>query len=69
MVAFHLEPQTSLELRLIGHTILLQVMEDQMQGAGILRLSHLRTGGANLLVDVDAKFDGDISRTRSNNRI
>jgi len=59
VVAFHLTPQTSLRIE-ANRTYDIGAGEDGSNTGGWYpAVEPLRTGGTNLLVDVEAKFDGD----------
>ena len=60
MVAFHLIPQTALRIEANRTYDIAAGEGGGGSGSWYPAVEPLRTGGANLLVDVDAKFDGDM---------
>ena len=59
MVAFHLEPQTSLRIEANRTYDIVAGDGGSNAGGWYPAVEPLRTGGTNLLVDVSAKFDGE----------
>ena len=60
MVAFHLIPQTALRIEANRTYDIVAGEGGGGSGSWYPAVEPLRTGGTNLLVDVDAKFDGDM---------
>jgi hypothetical protein len=60
MVAFHIIPQTALRIEANRTYDIVAGEGGGGSGSWYPAVEPLRTGGTNLLVDVDAKFDGDM---------